>query len=91
MQRRTDHVVPSSNVNIYCTTLAYSGNTMDEGAKDYKNGVNSRSVVRLVFLKTTGKLQLGYPINTQPKKTQIMTMLTDMLTSQKALSLYKEP
>lgn len=48
---------------------------MDEGAKVYKNGVNSKSVVRLVFLKMTGKLQLGYPINTQPKKTQIMTML----------------
>lgn len=64
---------------------------MDEGAKDYKNGVNSKSVVRLVFLKMTGKLQLEYPINTQPKKTQIMTMLIDMLTSQKALSLYKEP
>lgn len=64
---------------------------MDEGAKDYKSGVKSKSVVRLVFLKMTGKLQLGYHINTQPKKTQIMTMLIDMLTSQKALSLYKEP
>lgn len=64
---------------------------MDERAKVYKNGVNSKSVVRLVFLKMTGKSQLGYPINTQPKKTQIMTMLIDMLTSLKALSLYKEP
>lgn len=66
-----DHVVPRSNVNIYCTTSAYSGNTIDEGAKDDKNGMNSKSVVRLVFLKMTWKLQLGYHINTQPKKTQI--------------------